>query len=74
MRGSALAGFHLAMRAGPVCEEPVRGVAVILETVEIAVTKETSGNNSSGGFKVAKDLSGGMVVAALRSGVRGALL
>mmetsp|Transcript_36287 Transcript_36287/g.65335 ORF Transcript_36287/g.65335 Transcript_36287/m.65335 type:complete len:1104 (-) Transcript_36287:229-3540(-) len=65
MRGSALAGFQLAMRAGPLCEEPVRGVAVILESVELAVTK---------GCKVAKDLSGGMVVAALRSGIRCALL
>jgi len=65
MRGSALAGFQLAMRAGPLCEEPVRGVAVILESVELAVTKEN---------KVANQLSGGMVVAALRSGVRCALL
>jgi hypothetical protein len=32
MRGSALAGFQLAMRAGSLCEEPVRGVAVILES------------------------------------------
>ena len=65
MRGSALAGFQLAMRAGPLCEEPVRGVAVILESVEIAVTDDC---------KVAKELTGGMVVAALRSGVRCALL
>ena len=65
MRGSALAGFQLAMRSGPLCEEPMRGVAVILESVEIAVTK---------GDSVAKDLSGGMVVAALRSGVRCAML
>ncbi|KAL9188657.1 hypothetical protein ACHAXT_007035 [Thalassiosira profunda] len=66
MRGSALAGFQLAMRAGPLCEEPVRGVAVILEAVEIAVTAD--------GDKVAKDLTGGMVVAALRSGVRCSML
>lgn len=65
MRGSALAGFQLAMRAGPLCEEPVRGVAVVLESVEIAVTDNR---------KVAKELTGGMVVAALRSGVRCALL
>lgn len=67
MRGSALAGFQLAMRAGPLCEEPVRGVAVILEAVEIAVTK-------SNHINVASDVSGGMVVAALRSGIRCALL
>ena len=63
MRGSALAGFQLAMRAGPLCEEPVRGVAVILESVEIAVT-----------HNVARDVTGGMVVAALRSGIRCAML
>jgi len=32
MSGSALAGFQLTMRAGPLCEEPVRGVAEILES------------------------------------------
>ena len=74
MRGSALAGFQLAMRAGPLCEEPVRGVAVVLESVELAVTSEAAGGDSATGYKVAKDLSGGMVVAALRSGVRCALL
>ncbi|KAL7545329.1 hypothetical protein ACHAWF_008678 [Thalassiosira exigua] len=71
MRGSALAGFQLAMRAGPLCEEPVRGVAVILESVEIAVANNVNGAN---GFHVSKDITGGMVVAALRSGVRCALL
>ena len=70
MRGSALAGFQLAMRAGPLCEEPVRGVAVILESVEIAVRTiiHTIGQN------VARDVTGGMVVAALRSGIRCAML
>ena len=68
MRGSALAGFHMAMRQGVLCGEPVRGVAVILESVEIAV--KANGND----IKVTKDLSGGMVVAALRSGGRCALL
>lgn len=66
MRGSALAGFQLAMRAGPLCEEPVQGVAVVLESVEIAMKEDKC--------KPAKDLSGGMVVAALRSGIRCALL
>jgi ribosome assembly protein 1 len=69
MRGSALAGFQLAMRAGPLCEEPVRGVAVILESVEIAVVKKTSGE-----YVAARDVTGGMVVAALRSGIRCALM
>jgi len=70
MRGSALAGFQLAMRAGPLCEEPVRGVAVILESVEIAVTT----SNQTIGQNVARDVTGGMVVAALRSGIRCAML
>jgi translation elongation factor EF-G len=74
MRGSALAGFQLAMRAGSLCEEPVRSVAVVLESVELAVTDETAGDNGSAKHRVAKDLTGGMVVAALRSGVRCALL
>jgi translation elongation factor EF-G len=69
MRGSALAGFHLAMRAGPLCEEPVRGVAVVLEYVEIAVTQKSSGE-----YVAAPDVTGGMVVAALRSGIRCALM
>lgn len=69
MRGSALAGFQLAMRAGPLCEEPVRGVAVILESVEIAITKKASGE-----YVAARDVTGGMVVAALRSGIRCALM
>ena len=69
MRGSALAGFQLAMRAGPLCEEPVRGVAVVLEGVEIAVTKKASEE-----FSAAADVTGGMVVAALRLGIRCALM
>ena len=69
MRGSALAGFQLAMRAGPLCEEPVRGVAVVLESVEIAITKKASGE-----YVAARDVTGGMVVAALRSGIRCALM
>ena len=69
MRGSALAGFQSAMRAGPLCEEPVQGVAVILESVEIAMREDNTDQ-----FSPAKELSGGMVVAALRSGIRCALL
>jgi len=74
MRGSALAGFQLAMRAGPLCEEPVRRVAVILESVEIAVTKRPSESDNPKQYRAAKDITGGIVVAALRSGIRCALL
>jgi ribosome assembly protein 1 len=70
LRGSADAGFQLALRAGPICEEPVRNVMVILEGVEIAVVKSRSGST----YQPAKPMSGGMVVAALRSGIRCGLL
>ena len=74
MRGSALAGFQLATRAGPLCEEPVRGVAVVLESVEIAVATSSSGSDNGKSYKAAKDITGGIVVAALRSGIRCALM
>eukprot|EP00934_Nitzschia_sp_Nitz4_P000004 Nitzschia sp. Nitz4//scaffold105_size73764//55788//59090//NITZ4_005683-RA/size73764-augustus-gene-0.52-mRNA-1//1//CDS//3329532468//4//frame0 len=70
MKGSLVAGFQMAMRAGPICEEPVRGVLVVLEGVEIAI----STNEADGTVKCAKPMSGGMVVASLRSGIRCALL
>lgn len=61
MRGSAVAGFQLALRSGPLCEEPVRGILVVLESVEVAISSNDIG-------------SGGMVVAALKCGIRCALL
>ena len=67
MRGSIAAGFQLAMRSGPFCEEPVRGVLVVVEGIEIATT-------SSLPYKSLKPVGGGIVVAALRSGIRCALL
>ena len=71
LRGSVVAGFQNALRAGPICEEPIRGILVVLEGLEVAV-KETA--NSKTEFECAKPPSGGMVVAALRSGIRCALL
>jgi len=68
MYGSLVAGFGMAVRAGPICEEPLRGVLVVLEGVEVAVVPTESG------YKCAKPLSGGMVVSALNTGVRCALL
>ena len=67
MSGSAVAGFQLAMRSGPFCEEPVRGVMVVLEAVEIAAKAASPKQNVN-------SVSGGMVVAALCSGIRCALL
>lgn len=40
MHGSAVAGFNSSCSAGPLCEEPIRGILVILEGVEIAVSKK----------------------------------
>ena len=61
LRGSTIAGFQLGLRSGPVCEEPVHGVLIVLEGAEVALGQS-------------KPLSGGMVVAALKQGIRCALL
>jgi ribosome assembly protein 1 len=75
MKGSALAGFQLAVRAGPICEEPVRNVLVVLEGVEIAVQQYNEDGEEVGpSWRPSKPVSGGMVVSALRTGVRCALL
>jgi ribosome assembly protein 1 len=68
LKGSAEAGFQMATRAGPCCEEPVRNVLIVLEGVEIAVAEEANQ------YTPTKTLSSGMIVSALRSGVRCALL
>jgi ribosome assembly protein 1 len=75
IKGSVAAGFQVAMRSGPICEEQVRRVLVVLESVEIAVAHtETAEDESEATYSSAKPLNGGMVVAALRSGIRCALL
>lgn len=66
--GSSMAGFLMAMRSGPLCEEPVRGVLVVLESLEVAL------QHTQDGFTTAKPLSGGMLVTTLRQGIRCALL
>jgi ribosome assembly protein 1 len=71
MKGSLIAGFQMAMRAGPICEEPVRSVLVILEGLEVALKEDKRSENE---FKTASPLSGGMMAAALRIGIRSALL
>ena len=71
MKGSLVAGFKMAMRAGPICEEPVRSVLIILEGLEVALKKDSE---SQGGFVTANSLSGGMIAAALRIGIRSAML
>ena len=69
MRGSTDAGFQLGIRSGPICEEAVHSVLVIMETIEIAVQSDESNT-----FTASKPLSSGMVVASLRQGIRCALL
>ena len=71
MKGSLVAGFKMAMRAGPICEEPVRSVLIVLEGLEVAL-KEDSGSDD--GYVPANLLSGGMMAGALRTGIRSALL
>lgn len=71
MKGSLVAGFQMAMRHGPICEEPVRHVLIVLEGLEVALKKDSE---SKSGYKTAGPISGGMVAAALRIGIRSALL
>ena len=81
MKGSLMAGFQLGLRTGPICEEPVHGVLIVLEGVEVALqeqegSKEHDKDNgiSTQSYSLSKPLSGGMVVAALKQGIRCALL
>jgi ribosome assembly protein 1 len=66
MSGSITAGFQLGLRAGPICEEPVHHVLVILESIEVALSSDRK--------TPSKSLSGGMVIGALKQGIRCALL
>jgi ribosome assembly protein 1 len=68
MKGSVVAGFQMAMRHGPFCEEPVRSVLIVLEGLEVALKE------SDKGYKPTNQLTGGMVAASLRVGIRSALL
>jgi len=90
MHGSAVAGFNSSCSAGPLCEEPIRGILVILEGVEIAVTKKKGRNkkkDSTDDFDtndtpplpppshtIPKPVSGGMIITTLQTAIRSALL
>ena len=61
---SAVAGFQLALRTGPICEEPIRNVMVVLESFEVAVTNkkkssENGDSTSTEGYESSKALSSG---------------
>jgi ribosome assembly protein 1 len=68
MRGSIVAGFELGTRTGPICGEPMRNLLVILESVEIALKRKGAS------LQPVRPIVGGMVVSALKSGIRCALL
>ena len=72
LQGSCTAGFQAGCAAGPLCEEPVRSVLVLLEAIEIAVKKDSS--KSENKYSIAKPVSGGMIVASLKTGIRTSLL
>jgi translation elongation factor EF-G len=82
IRGSLSAGFQLAMRSGPFLEEPVRGVLVVIEGVEIAVTANVGKevvtcNDLSPSVECiapSKVITAGMIVSAIRQGIRCSLL
>lgn len=48
MRPSVLAGFQLASNAGPLCEEPMRGVAFILHGCQVSSGVEESAAGNEG--------------------------
>ena len=73
-KGSLIGGFQSGCTSGPLCEEPVRGVLVVLEGVEIAMYERRKKTGTEDDFNTAKPMTGGMVVAALRTGIRTALL
>ena len=74
LKGSLIGGFQSGCSSGPLCEEPVRGVLVVLEGVEIALYERRKKTGTEDDFNIAKPITGGMVVAALRTGIRTALL
>jgi ribosome assembly protein 1 len=73
-RGSLIGGFQSGCASGPLCEEPVRGVLIVLEGVEIAMYERRKKTGTEDDYNIANPITGGMVVAALRTGIRTALL
>ena len=73
LEGSLKAGFQAGCASGPLCEEPVRGVLVVLEGVEIAI-RRTNSDSDNITYVSSKPISGGMIVASLRTAIRSSLL
>lgn len=74
LQGSCTAGFQAGCTSGPLCEEPVRGVLVVLEGVEIALKRSRGGREGDNLYSTAKPISGGMIVASMKTGIRSSLL
>lgn len=49
LRASVLAGFQLAASAGPLCEEPMRGVAFVVHSCQQIVGAAATGEEATGG-------------------------
>jgi Translation elongation factors (GTPases) len=73
-RGSLVGGFQSGCAAGPLCEEPIRGIVVILEGIEMAMYERRKKTGKEDDYNLAHPISGGMVVAALRTGIRTSIL
>jgi len=69
MEGSIISGFQLCTVAGPLCEEPMEGVAIFIENVQISGTPEemTTTTETYGPWS-------GQVISAVKDGCRAAFL
>ncbi len=74
MRGSVNGGFQAGCAFGPLCEEPLRGVLVVIEGMELALHERRKKTETDEDFFLTRPVSSGMVVAALKTGIRSALL
>jgi ribosome assembly protein 1 len=68
LKSSVVAGFQLAIRLGPICEEPVRNMLIVVEGFEISVQSEFDGADHG------RSISSGMMLSAMKSGIRSCLL
>ena len=69
---SVLTGFQLAVGSGPLCEEPMSGVVMIIDDLS-ALEEEDDGSGGGGGGAAAGQLEGQMIVAT-KDACRNAML
>lgn len=67
-----IAGFHLGIRYGPLCEEPLYGVGIFVEEIKIARSGNDTGTNNARGNIRPDALSGisGMIIGWMKEAVR----